>query len=160
MYYDRVYSLLLHFLSSLQDIIFPPPFVNSPDLTSPPGHLKPLGNQRPSDGPVIEYDHILSTQEYWDKHVKSRTPCVFRQAIKKSPALSKWTDEYLNEKYGDLDVLVELKRENRTFSTGRLRFSEFLSRYKKDDLYVVTMLPKALMHEVQVCWEYYFNFDL
>ena len=115
--------------------------------------MKPLGWQRPAEGPVVEYDGILSTQEYWDKHVKSRTPCIFRGAIKQSPALARWDDDnYLNSKYGDLDVLVELKKENRTFSTGRLRFSEFLTRYKKDDLYVVTMLPKAMMHEIQVCF--------
>ena len=136
----------------LQDIVFPPPFLKSDDDNNPAGHMKPLGWQRPPEGPVTEYDGILSTQEYWDKHVKSRTPCVFRGAIKLSPALTNWNnDSYLNEKYGELDVLVELKKENRTFSTGRLRYSEFLSRYKKDDLYVVTMLPRAMMHEVQVC---------
>ena len=124
--------------------------MESNDPLSPAGHLKPLGWQRHADGPVIEYDQILSTQDYWDKHVKSRTPCVFRGAIKDSPAIKKWTDEYLKEKYGDLDVLVELKRENRTFSTGRMRYAEFIDRYKTDDLYVVTMLPKAMMHEIQV----------
>ncbi len=135
---------------SIQDIIFPPPFSQVPDSKDPPGHLKPLGYQRPPEGPVKEYDRILSTQEYWDNHVKSSTPLVLRQAISKSPAIKKWTDEYLKETYGDLDVLVELKKENRTFATGRMRYSEFIDRYQKDDLYIVTMLPRAMMHEVQV----------
>eukprot|EP00794_Sanderia_malayensis_P012073 gene12073-13317_t len=137
---------------SLHDIVFPPPFSEQnlgPDSEDPPGHLKPLGWQRPPEGPVKEYDRTIATQEYYDNHIKSKTPLVLRQAIKLSPAIEKWSDKYLKEKYGDLDVLVEKKQENRTYATGRMRYSEFIDRYQKDDLYVVTMLPKAMMHEVQ-----------
>ncbi len=69
-----------------EDIIFPPPRPQDqnlgPDSEGLPGHLKPLGWQSAPDGPVKEYDEILSTQDYWDKHVKTRTPLVFRGAIK------------------------------------------------------------------------------
>ena len=134
---------------SLKDIVFPPPIVK--DDMGLAGHMKPLGWQCPPQGPVKEYDHVLSTKDYWENHVKSRTPCVFRQVMQNSTAIENWKDDnYLREKYGELDVLVELKRENRTFSTGRMRYSEFLDKYKTDDLYVVTMLPKAMMHEIQV----------
>ena len=137
--------------TSNMDIIFPPPVPQSlGESKDPPGHLKPFGWQRPPDGPVIEYDQVLPAEEYWKKHIKNRIPCVFRQAVSKSPAIKLWTDEYLKEKYGGLDVLVELKRENRTFSTGRMRLRDFLDRYKKENLYVVSMLPKAMMHEIQV----------
>ena len=114
------------------------------------GHMKPFGHQRNPDGPVAEYKDVLHPGEFWSKHVAPERPLVFRQAIKDSPAISKWTDSYLSDKYGDLDVLIELKRENRSHSAKRMNISTFLQRYKKEDVYVVTVLPNAMRHEIQV----------
>ena len=132
-------------IMSPEEVIFPPHFVPSNDPDRPAGHLKIFGLQRPPNGPVIEYGSVLKPQEFWDKHVKQNQPLVFRQAIADSPAIKKWTDSYLKEKYGDLDVLTELKKENRTHGvTGRMLLGDFIDTYTKENLYVVTVLPDPM----------------
>ena len=92
----------------------------------------------------------LHPQEFFDKHVKSHVPLVYRGLKKDEPAFSLWTDEYLREKYGDQHVRVELKRENRSVGSWRLTLANFLDRYHKESMYTVTVLPEAMRHEVKV----------
>lgn len=138
-------------IMSPEEVIFPPHFVPSNDPDRPAGHLKIFGLQRPPNGPVIEYSSVLKPQEFWDKHVKQNQPLVFRQAIADSPAIKKWTDSYLKEKYGDLDVLTELKEENRTHGvTGRMLLGDFIDTYTKKNLYVVTVLPDPMRQDLPI----------
>lgn len=135
---------------SYREVEFPPRITPAGDKTStPPGHMKPFGYQRAPDGPVTEYKEVLHPEEFWNKHVLREEPLVFRQAIKDSPAISKWTDSYLREKYGDLDVLIELKKEDRAHSAKRMNISTFLDRYNTEDVYAVTVLPNPMREEVQ-----------
>lgn len=146
---------------SPEEVIFPPHFVPSNDPDRPAGHLKIFGLQRPPNGPVIEYSSVLKPQEFWDKHVKQNQPLVFRQAIADSPAIKKWTDSYLKEKYGDLDVLTELKKENRTHGvTGRMLLGDFIDSYTKKNLYVVTVLPDPMRQDLPVSSCYCFKIIL
>ena len=144
--------ILLHLFdvscSSNEAVLFPPQVLTVPG--EPIGHLKPYGHQRLPEGPVKEYNEPLPAEEFWKSHVKPHIPLIYRQAINKSPAIKTWTDEYLTEKYGDLDVLVELKRENRTSSSGRMQLKNFLKLYQHEELYVVSMLPSEMMEDVQV----------
>ena len=135
--------------SSPNDVVFPQPVIEVPGELL--GHLKPYGLQRPPEGPVVEFQQPLTAEEFWKDFVKPHKPLVYRQAISKSPALKLWTDEYLTENYGDLDVLVELKKENRTSSSGRMRLRDFLKIYKHEEVYVVSMLPSEMMKDIQVC---------
>lgn len=129
---------------------FPPRIRISQNKNLPTGHLRPLGYQRPPDGPVKEYSKVLTPEVFWEKHVSCSLPLVFREGIGESPALSTWTDEHLRENYGDLDVLIELKEENRSHSTGRMNIAVFLDRYKQEDIYAVTLLPDPMRREIQV----------
>lgn len=129
---------------------FPPQIIISEDENFPTGHLQPLGYQRPPDGPVKEYTKVLRPEEFWEKHVSRSVPLVFRQGIGLSPALSTWTDDYLRENYGELDVLIELKEEDRSHSTRRMNIAEFLARYKQEDIYIVTVLPDPMRRDIQV----------
>lgn len=132
-------------------IEFPPPFVASDDPLVPAGHLRPFGLQKVAKGPLKEYNEVLRPPDFWEKHVSQNLPLVFRGGIKESPALRKWTDDRLKEDYGDLDVLTEHKKENRTHGfTGRTLFADFIERYEKDNLYVVTVLPDPMRKDVQV----------
>lgn len=135
--------------SSPSDVVFPQPVLEVPGELL--GHLKQYGLQRPPEGPVVEFQQPLTADKFWENFVKPHKPLVYRQAINKSPALKLWTDEYLTENYGDLDVLVELKKENRTSSSGRMRLRDFLKIYKHEEVYVVSMLPSEMMKEIQVC---------
>ena len=131
-------------------IQFPPLISISQDEQFPTGHLQPLGRQRPPVGPVKEYFDVLRGDLFWEKHVSKGIPLVFRQGIGESPALSAWTDAYLKENYGDLDVLIEVKEENRSHPPRRMTITEFLSRYKEEDIYIVTVLPDPMRRDIQV----------
>ena len=130
---------------------FPPKFQE--DLLSsdvPAGHLKAFGHHRPPDGPVVEEQGFLHPKVFWDKYVSIHKPMVFRQAVANSPALDKWSDEYLAKEYGHLDVLLEVKRENRSTSPQRVNISTFIDIYTKKNVYAVTVLPDPMRKDVQV----------
>ncbi|XP_066275375.1 tRNA wybutosine-synthesizing protein 5-like [Branchiostoma lanceolatum] len=135
-----------------EDVLFPPTLQPS-DSGLPVGHLLPLGYQREPEGPVKEYTQPLAPTEFWEQHARDPyTPLVYRQAIAKAPAVTNWqSDEYIREKYGDLDVLVEKKIEDR-MNPVRLRMplSEFLDNYHDKQWYVVSLLPDPMRAEMQV----------
>eukprot|EP00058_Branchiostoma_floridae_P010592 XP_002596080.1 hypothetical protein BRAFLDRAFT_118058 [Branchiostoma floridae] len=132
------------------DVVFPP-VVEPSDSTLPDGHLLPLGCQREPDGPVKEYAEPLTPIEFWNLHAKDYVPLVYRQAITKAPAVTNWqNDEYIREKYGDLDVLVEKKNEDRGARPTRMTLSNFLDNYQLEDWYVVSLLPDPMRAEMQV----------
>lgn len=138
-------------LNRLEDVVFPPDFLLSSDPDIPAGHLQMFGLQRPPKAPVVQYNTVLKPQKFWEKHVSKYEPLVYRGALANSPALQKWTDEYLKEKYGDLDVLTELKTENRTHGiTARMLLGDFIDVYKKKNLYVVTVLPDPMRQDLPV----------
>ena len=124
-----------------------------------PGHLKPLGSHRDPD-PVdeVQVDEIPSPQDFYEKYVKPSRPLVFRGAAKKFPAFTKWTDDYLSEKYPK----VELRMEGRREKFGRLQIGaaglardtleNFVSRYHdpRFDGYIVSELPSPMYPEVMV----------
>ncbi|XP_031552932.1 uncharacterized protein LOC116290090 [Actinia tenebrosa] len=129
---------------------FPPKIIPSDNPSIPTGHLKPFGYQRPPDGHVKEYKTVLHPKEFWNNHVSQNKPAVFRQAVSKSSAISNWVDEYLKDHYGDLDVLIELKKENRSFSAQRTTLGTFIDNYNEKDVYVVTVLPDPMRKDIQV----------
>lgn len=129
--------------------VFPPLIPEKLNDKEPPGHKKPLGSQSPPQGPVKEYIEFLDAQTFWETHVNPHIPLVYRGLIKDSPAIKLWNDEYLTKIFGDLDVLVEHKKEDRTSTSGRMKLADFIKHYKTDDLYVVSMFPTEMMHEVE-----------
>ena len=145
---------------------FPPKFVEDPSSVLPAGHLKAFGYHRPPEGPVAEESGFLHPNIFWQKYVRIHKPMVFRQAVSDSPAIVKWNDSYLSSVYGDLDVLLEVKKEDRVKGrTKRTNLSSFVERYKKENIYAVTLLPDPMRSEVQVyiyrytvvarcCWAY------
>lgn len=121
----------------------------------PRGHLERLGNHIDSDGHVEIYDQIPSAREFWEKHVRHRKPAVFRGVAKKFDAYNLWTDEYLMEKYGDLEVKLESKAEKKNIPVGskgkgRDTISDFLRTYVQKDSYIVSQIPDPMSAEVSV----------
>ncbi len=58
----------------------------------------PTGYQRKSSGPVVEEKQIPAPQDFNEKFVTHRTPVVFREAVSNVPAMTLWTDDYLQER--------------------------------------------------------------
>ncbi|XP_077985861.1 bifunctional peptidase and (3S)-lysyl hydroxylase Jmjd7-like [Glandiceps talaboti] len=132
------------------DMDFPPLVKKTSDSGIPTGHLRPLGYQRKPDGKVKEYKEVLHPKQFWEDHVSKARPLVFRQAVIQSVAFQNWNDAYLRENYGDLDVLIEKKVENRGTSPQRMELGKFLDNYHREDWYVVTVLPDDMRKDLQV----------
>ena len=123
----------------------------------PRGHGQQLGKHRESEGhvDVIDSSELPSPQKFWDHYASIRKPVVFRGAAKHFPAFQLWTDEYLTENYGNLEVKLEAKREKEEVPVGarglgRDTIRSFLETYQKKDTYTVSQLPDPLSREVKV----------
>lgn len=116
-----------------------------------PGHLEQLGCQRPPLRHVKEYFEAPTPRELYENHVNPYIPAVIRNALKGAPALSKWTtDKYLIDTYGDQEVLVEKKYEDRKSEPKRMEIKEFLANYHDQNWYVVSILPNAMRRDIRV----------
>lgn len=121
----------------------------------PRGHGEELGKHRDSDGHVEILQQLPSPQEFWNQYASLRKPVVFRGAAKKFPAFHLWTDQYLKENYGELEVKLEAKREKDHVPVGerglgRDTIRSFLETYQQKDSYTVSQLPDPLSTEVFV----------
>ncbi|XP_033099082.1 bifunctional peptidase and arginyl-hydroxylase JMJD5-like [Anneissia japonica] len=135
------------------DVKFPPPFrSNSRSGTGvPDGHLRPLGFQRKPEGKVKEVTDVPHPKDFSSLHVTKKKPLVLRGAVKDALAFEKWSDNYLEENFGDLKLLIEVKKENRAKTQRNIiSFKDFLRGYKREDWYAVTVLPDEMRPHVKV----------
>ena len=123
----------------------------------PDGHGKPLGEHNDLGTPNIEDDfENLIPKLFYEKYVYTRTPVIFRGLAKTFPAFDLWTDEYIMKNYGDLVVRLEAKKEKESHvpvgevGMGRSTFTEFLSRYKTDNLYCVSEVPGPMYKDLEL----------
>ena len=123
----------------------------------PDGHGKPLGEHNDLGTPNIEDDsHNLTPNIFYEKYVHTRTPIIFRGLAKTFPAFDLWTDEYIMKNYGDLIVRLEAKKEKESHvpvgevGMGRSTFTEFLSRYKTDNMYCVSEVPGPMYKDLEL----------
>eukprot|EP00112_Aurelia_sp_Birch-Aquarium-sp1_P010306 Seg2206.2 transcript_id=Seg2206.2/GoldUCD/mRNA.D3Y31 product="JmjC domain-containing protein 7" protein_id=Seg2206.2/GoldUCD/D3Y31 len=122
-----------------------------------PAHMKPFGAHM-DPAPVDEFKdgEMPSAQDFWSNYVKKRKPVVFRGAAKNSPAMEKWTDEYLAEKFGDFEVRLEARKEKQGYipigdkGVGRDTIKNFVETYHKANKYIVSELPKAMHDDIMV----------
>ncbi len=66
--------------------------------------------------PLEETEEIPDAKTFFQEYVLPSRPIVFRGAAKKFKAFSKWTEEYLVEKYGDMEVRLENKLEKEGYT--------------------------------------------
>lgn len=119
--------------------------------STPAGHLKPLGSHRPADIKVPELDKPISSEEFFDEYVRSGKPVVLRGFAKQWPAFTAWTDEYLVEQYGDMEVKIELGGEGAeagSLGLGRDTIRSFLT--EDTERSVFSELPLPMYKEVLV----------
>lgn len=82
------------------------------DTVVPVGHLKPLGSHRPPQTNLVDdLEEMPSPQDFWRKYVLPSRAVVLRGAAKHAKAFTEWTDKYIKEKYADLEIRLEGKKE-------------------------------------------------
>ncbi|KAL5258769.1 hypothetical protein ACHWQZ_G009281 [Mnemiopsis leidyi] len=125
--------------------------------TLPPGHGKPLGEHNELKTPAAEEDYTeLTSQYFYERYVRTRTPVILRGLAKTFPAFDLWTDQYLVDNFGDLEVRLEAKTEKQSYTPvgeaglGRASISEFFRRYKTDNMYCVSEVPGPMYKDLQL----------
>lgn len=119
------------------------------------GHMLPLGSHREPEK-VDERSDIPSSKEFFEKYVVPSKPVVFRGILKDCSMLYNWTDEYLLEKYPELELRLEAKTEKEGFvpignvGMGRDTLKNFIETYHQANKYVVSELPTPTWDEVLV----------
>lgn len=109
-------SFSIMILRSYLSFIFTSILIVSSNSTSlngvPVGHLKPLGSHKPPETNLVDdLQEMPSPQEFWTKYVLPSKAVVLRGAAKHGKAFKLWTDEYLKEKFADLELRLEGKKE-------------------------------------------------
>ncbi|XP_030832561.1 bifunctional peptidase and arginyl-hydroxylase JMJD5 [Strongylocentrotus purpuratus] len=114
-----------------------------------PGHLKPLGSHRPPEDPGIDVLHrVPDPLDFFNRYVKDGSPVIFKGAAQNMDSYKLWTDEYLSKSYGHLKVEVEEgKKENRSKDLWHMSLSNFIQKYQKEDVYLVTDVPPEMSDE-------------
>jgi len=99
-----------------------------------------------------------SWREFHEKHLFQENPVILTDVVNKWPALTKWTDAYLVEKLGNLNVSVNLGKPGTLFGYGRegvestgemMLFKEFVRRMYNDTMlhYINLQPPKRVEGE-------------
>jgi hypothetical protein len=146
------FNIAQNFQKDLDTNIQFPPLIERKE-SIPTGHLRPLGWQIRSDGPLTEESSTIRPEEFWDLYVIKKKPTVMRGLVFGADAIDNWSDSYLNRKYGHLKIKVTERKqrysrteENKT----EIKFSDFLKRYRSDDLYMKTIVPADILNELPV----------
>lgn len=121
----------------------------------PMGHGKELGKHKISDGHVEQLSKIPSPPVFWQKFASVRKPVVFKGAAKNFPAFKLWTDEFLIDNFGNLEVKLESKKEKDKTpigekGLGRDTIKSYLNNYRTKDSYVVSQLPHIMARDINV----------
>ena len=113
------------------------------DFSNRLGHMRELGWGGPTL-PVEEIHDYPDPETFYLRYSKGNRPVVIKGGARVSPAFSKWTDEYLSsiENATNEPVLADTSGKKTQFWT----FGEYLEFYKKEKLYMVYSVPKALRY--------------
>lgn len=114
----------------------------------PQGHLQPLGSHQDPEGVIASTDVVPNAKDFFERNALPGEPLLLKGAAKKMHAYSRWTDDYLREKFGDEGIDVEEgKKENRSLATFHFKLQDFIRRYKDEDIYMVESLPPKMREE-------------
>lgn len=127
-------------------------FISLLEAEKPAGHNQPFG----SKGPFLKINEVesLSTLDFFENYVKTKTPVLFRNGAKEFKATKLWTDSYLHDKAeGSEDYQFDVettKKESRKQKLVRMNFRDFLASYRTNELYVVSYVPEFLMSDLNL----------
>lgn len=102
-------------------------------------------------GEMEKKEKLPSASEFYQDYIQKSRPLHLPGAARAMPAFHRWSDEYLERKWGKetLDQVETEKKETRTkYSREEWTLSKFLSEYKNSSLYAVATLPEGLGEEV------------
>ena len=145
------YTLQSGFQKDLNINIPFPPILDKRDGI-PTGHLRPLGWQSRAEGPVVEEPVVIEPEVFWNKYIEKKHPVVLRGLVFGSEASEQWSDSYLDQQYGHLDI--KLAEKIQTFKNykekAQMKLSKFLKEYRVEDWYLNGIMPEEMQNEVPI----------
>ncbi|CAH1253850.1 KDM8 [Branchiostoma lanceolatum] len=112
------------------------------------GHMKRFGAHRPPDHIVEELPYMIAPEDFHTLYVSRHKPVVIKGAAKYWPAYTKWTDEYLTEKFGDVTFNMETKDDDKVNLPPSRKLKDFLKVYQEKDLYLVDEVHPGMREDV------------
>ncbi|KAI8480976.1 hypothetical protein Bbelb_390800 [Branchiostoma belcheri] len=133
--------------------------IYSPECNTPPveltreelfknGHMKRFGAHRPPDFIVEELPYMIAPEDFHALYVSKHKPVVIKGAAKYWPAYTKWTDEYLLQKWGDVTFNMETKDDDKVNLPPSKKLKDFLKVYQERDLYLVDEVHPEMREDV------------
>lgn len=112
------------------------------------GHLKPFGSHRPPDEIVEVLPFMISPEDFYMKYVIKHKPVVLKGAVKHWPAYKLWTDDYLNQTYGNVTFNMETRDDDKINIPQSMKLEEFLKIYKDANRYLVDEVTPEMRKEI------------
>ena len=113
-------------------------------------HLRELGSHREADAEVEVLDYMISSEDFYERHVARHKPVVLKNVAKRWPATKLWTDEYLKEKHGNMHLNMETRDDDKWNAPRSRTIGEFLNAYETANLYLVDEVPPAMRKDVVI----------
>ena len=107
-------------------------------------HLRELGSHREADAEVEVLNYMISSEDFYERHVAHHKPVVLKNVAKHWPATKLWTDEYLKENYGDVALNVETTGDARSPIPPGGTVREFLDVYKTSKVRIAGEMPPGM----------------
>uniref|UniRef100_H2Y346 JmjC domain-containing protein n=1 Tax=Ciona intestinalis TaxID=7719 RepID=H2Y346_CIOIN len=143
----------------------------------PEGHLKPFGFHRPPTVLLDEFtlENAPKPAEFYENYFKAMKPAIFRGGLVNTDVFKHWTNDYLKEHYGDLEMRVlrldEKKHDGMLAPLGEKYYGRdtirhFVDHFQSEESnsYMVSELPAQMYKEFPVlpsigaCGEFTRNF--
>lgn len=131
-----------------EGIQFPPHLIRRDH--EPTGHLRPLGHQSRSEGSIEEATFMLTAEKFWDDYIAQNKPTFIRNLVSMSTSVDKWTDHYLNQYYGYLDIEYTNLKESMWEDKKTMKFTDFLKKYRHENYYLRVIMPEVMQSEVPI----------
>nr|XP_004226487.1 lysine-specific demethylase 8-like [Ciona intestinalis] len=143
----------------------------------PEGHLKPFGFHRSPTVLLDEFtlENAPKPAEFYEKYFKRVKPAIFRGGLVNTDVFKHWTNDYLKEHYGELEMRVlrlDEKKDDGMLAPlgekyyGRDTIRHFVDHFQSEESnsYMVSELPAQMYKEFPVlpsigaCGEFTRNF--
>lgn len=119
-------------------------FERSFSSQSHPGHLKPFGSAGPIS-PVLELSESYpDVSQLYTHHIPKSEPVLSRQVLNKDLHYSIWESDKELRNIQGLETTEILVHSYKEADRIPMSFTEFLARYKRENLFFADNLPSIL----------------
>jgi hypothetical protein len=114
----------------------------------PDGHLRPFGYQKKSEGKAKEFFAMLPADDFYENCVKAEIPCLFQDLMNGTEPMEKWSDKYVEGRWGHLNVSVERFLADKSKEKDRVSIKHFIRNYHHKEMFIRSTVLYEMEPEV------------